>query len=325
MTSGDGRDELKVLIVDDDKTTRLLATRALDSAGFSTLTASDGHEALAIVRLQPDRIGAMVLDILLPTLSGFQVLAQLKQDERTRDIPVVLLTAKANAEADVVRGIEVGADDHVQKPFSDKVLSAKVRALCERRAEGVQLAQRLRAAEELAATDALTGLGNRRAFETQLSVEIAFSKRHRQPLSLLLLDIDHFKAINDEFGHPEGDRVLTYVAERLIASLRASDQAYRLGGEEFGVLLRECAADGAKVTGDRILRDVGGKPFVFESGRTAGVMLSGGIAVMGAERDFDASRLFSRADKALYRAKEGGRGRVLLELFDEPPLSTGPT
>src|SRR5690606_36759387 len=148
-------------------------------------------------------LGAIVLDVLLPDLGGFQVLESLKRQERYRDIPVVLLTAKANAESDVIRGIEVGADDHVSKPFRDKVLAAKVRALCERRQERLALARRLQLAEELATTDPLTTLGNRRAFDTQLDVEVTFSMRHRQPLSLLVFDIDRFKQINDRFGHPE--------------------------------------------------------------------------------------------------------------------------
>ncbi len=305
--------DLVVLIVDDDATTRMLAERALTSAGFGVVQAADGREALDKVEADPEGIGAIVLDVLLPAVGGFQVLEALKRQARYRDIPVVLLTAKANEEADVIRGIEVGADDHVQKPFRDKVLTAKVRALCERRMESLLLAQRLALAEELAATDALTTLGNRRAFEAQLKVEVAFSERHRQPLSLLVFDIDHFKAVNDRFGHPEGDRVLYHVSEMIRSALRVSDQAYRFGGEEFAVLLRECGATGARITASRVLRAVGEQEFSFAGGQTMGITLSGGVAVMDDHNGFDSRRLLERADRALYHAKEAGRGRVEME------------
>lgn len=310
-----------VLIVDDDTTTRLLAARALENAGFLVRSAGDGQEALDVVSRDPESIDTIVLDVLLPELGGFQVLERLKQAERLRDIPVVLLTARANEEADVIRGIEVGADDHVSKPFRDKVLAAKVRALCERRQERLALARRLQLAEELATTDPLTTLGNRRAFDTQLDVEVAFSMRHRQPLSLLVFDIDRFKQINDRFGHPEGDRVLYFVSERIRSSLRVSDQAYRLGGEEFAVLLRECSVTGARITATRILRAVSSEPFVFESGQREHISISGGVAVMDEHNDFRGERMLVRADAALYEAKEGGRGRVELEAehCDTPP------
>ncbi len=305
--------ELRVLIVDDDAASRLLAARTLQSAGFSTLTAADGSEALERVRQFPESIGVIVLDVLLPALGGFQVLEQLKRDERCRDIPVILLTAQANQESDVVRGIRVGADDHVQKPFSNVVLKAKVRALCDRRRESLRLIHRLKLAEELAATDALTGLGNRRAFQDQLDVEVATARRHRRPLGLVVFDIDHFKSVNDRFGHPEGDRVLEYVSQKMRGALRVSDQAYRLGGEEFAVLLRDCEAEGAMTTAERVLAAVGGAPFRFSGGATEKVTLSAGVSVMDASNAFDSVDLFARADKALYEAKATGRKRVVQE------------
>lgn len=307
---------LCVLIVEDDKATRLLTARVLESAGLPTRHAADGTDALSRVMEAPEEIGVIVLDVLLPSLGGFQVLEVLKSDRRTRDIPVVLLTAKANQEADVIRGIQVGADDHVQKPFNDKVLAAKVRALCERRRESLELARRLRQAEELAATDALTGLGNRRAFEKQLEVELAFSERHRLPLGLLVLDIDQFKPINDRFGHPAGDAVLIRAADRIRASLRSSDQAYRLGGDEFGVLLRDCGELGAQLTGERILKALVEEPVTLESGEVLTVSSSIGGAVVDAANGYRSERVVARADQALYAAKLAGRGRVTVERYE---------
>jgi diguanylate cyclase (GGDEF)-like protein len=305
--------ELRVLIVDDDAASRLLAARTLQSAGFSTLTASDGDEALERVRQQPEAIGVIVLDVLLPAMGGFQVLEQLKRDTRCRDIPVILLTAQANEESDVVRGIRVGADDHVQKPFSNVVLKAKVKALCDRRRESLRLIHRLKLAEELAATDALTGLGNRRAFQDQLDVEIATARRHKRPLGLVVFDIDHFKSVNDRFGHPEGDRVLEFVSQKMRGALRVSDQAYRLGGEEFAALLRDCGAEGAMTTAERVLSAVCGAPFRFGGGASERVTLSAGVSVMDEPNSFDSTELFARADRALYQAKANGRRRAVRE------------
>jgi diguanylate cyclase (GGDEF)-like protein len=314
MTSPSNPPELYVLIVDDDKTSRLLAAQALGDAGFLTLQAADGSEALETIMEQPDRIGVVVLDVLLPAMGGFQVLEQLRQDPRSADIPVVLLTAKANEEADVIHGIKVGADDHVQKPFNGKILSAKVRALCDRRRSSHVLAKRLRQAEELAATDSLTGLGNRRAFETQLKVETSFSSRHGQPLALLMLDVDHFKRINDRYGHPMGDRVLIHVASRIKQSLRLSDQAYRVGGEEFAALLRGCDAQGAVVTATRVLQAVSAAGVELGREHSEIVTVSGGIAAMDEATNFAGEGFVERADLALYRAKSAGRARFELEL-----------
>ncbi|HEX2731916.1 MAG TPA: diguanylate cyclase [Polyangiaceae bacterium] len=302
--------ELHVLIVDDDKTSRLLAAQALGEAGFKTLQAQDGREAIDLVLRQPEQIGVIVLDVLLPAMGGFQVLERLRKETRTRDIPVVLVTARANEEADVIHGINVGADDHVQKPFNGKILAAKVRALCERRRAAYTLSRRLRVAEELAATDPLTTLGNRRAFESQLQVEASFSARHSQPFALLALDLDHFKRVNDTFGHPAGDRVLQEVAQRIRASLRASDQAYRTGGEEFTVLLRGCDRQGALITAERVLAHVAATDIDAGTGTQLRLTLSGGIATMDSANGFASQGLIERADRALYRAKRLGRARV---------------
>jgi diguanylate cyclase (GGDEF)-like protein len=304
--------------VDDDKTSRLLASQALSDSGFQTLQAVDGSEALEIVMAQPERIGVIVLDVLLPAMGGFQVLEHLRQDPRTADIPVVLLTAQANEEADVIHGIKVGADDHVQKPFNGKILCAKVRALCDRRRTSHSLARRLRRAEEMAATDVLTGLGNRRAFEAQLKVESSYATRHSQPLALLMLDVDHFKRINDKYGHPVGDKVLIQVAIRIKSALRLSDQAYRIGGEEFAALLRGCDINGARVTAARVLGAVAASSIALTEGAAELITISCGIAALDKQSNFVSDSLVERADRALYRAKSGGRARYEFDLEPSP-------
>lgn len=227
-----------VLVVDDDAATRLLTSRWLSRAGMKVLEAEDGQAALNVVREAPENICVIVLDVMMPVMDGYEVLARLSSDPEMSGIPVVLLTAHANDEEDVIRGIQHGAYDHLAKPYRGPVLVARVKALIEKRRREFNVNLRLRRAEQQATTDPLTGLSNRRDFERALSRETAFAERHREPISLLLIDIDHFKSVNDLFGHAEGDRVLVLVSQCIQSTLRRSDHAYRLGGEEFAVLLR---------------------------------------------------------------------------------------
>lgn len=302
-----------VLVVDDDEPTRRLAATWLEKAGFQVVHADDGAACLALVRAAPERFAAIVLDVMMPGLNGFTVVEQLQRDPRTAAVPVLLLTAHANDESDVVRGIESGAAHHLAKPYSGAVLVARVRALAEQRLERRELELRLVRAESLATTDALTGLANRRAFEIDLAREVAFAKRHHEALALVIFDIDLFKSVNDLFGHPEGDRVIAHVARVLVGVMRESDSAYRIGGEEFAMLLRGAPLDGARATAERVIGAVRTSPVVFESGHEHFVTCSAGVSAADARNELLVERLVQRADAALYAAKRGGRDRVCLE------------
>ena len=226
--------------------------RWLGKAGLACVEARSGEEALEAAKRMADGLDAIVCDVMMPGIDGFTVLERLKADAATARIPVMLLTAHANTEGEIVRGVEGGAVDHLAKPFSGPVLAAKVRALVARGLKERSLQRKLHFAERHATVDGLTGLFNRRHFEVRQREESAHARRHSRPLALVLFDLDHFKSVNDTFGHEEGDRVLQHVGAAVPAVLRAEDSAFRYGGEEFVILLRDCDARSAHVVGERL-------------------------------------------------------------------------
>jgi two-component system cell cycle response regulator len=300
-----------VLVVDDDDALRMLVVKWLTKAGLACVEARSGEEALESARGLAEGLDAIVCDVMMPGIDGFAVLERLKADDQTASIPVLLLTAHANTDVDVVRGVEAGAVDHLAKPFSGPVLSAKVRALVARGRSERALARKLHSAERRATIDALTGLFNRRHFEARFREESAHVRRHSRPLALLFVDLDHFKSINDTFGHEEGDRVLRHVADAIPHVLRAEDSAYRYGGEEFVVLLRDCDGASARLVGDRLRARLASSPVELR-GEPRVITFSGGIAAAQADNAFRTDDLVARADEALYRAKRAGRDRIEL-------------
>jgi two-component system cell cycle response regulator len=301
-----------VLVVDDDASTRILVAGWLRGSGLEALEVSSGEEALATVRANPNAIDAVILDVTMPGMDGFQVLSQLKADSRSSLIPIVFLSAAAR-ESDVVRGVRAGAIDYLSKPFSGPILVTKIKAVLERARAERALHDKLRSAEESATTDGLTGLSNRRAFDQRLSEMVANAVRHNEPLSLMMLDIDHFKAINDELGHIVGDLALVHLAGKLRGVVRAGDQAFRYGGEEFLLLLAKCDRVGAVRVFHRLREGLRAVPFTLEGGTARPISVSGGVASAEADNGFLLGNLVGRADDALYAAKRGGRDRMEIE------------
>ena len=301
----------RALIIDDDDATRALVARWLSNGGFETLQASSGERGLELARENAATIDVVVLDVMMPGIDGFETLKRLKSDASTALLPVVLLTAHANADLDVVRGVEGGAIDHVSKPFSGPVLTAKVRALASRMVAERELRMQLRSAEENAASDALTKLYNRRQLDMRLREATAHASRHREPLAVAVLDLDHFKSINDTYGHDSGDRVLVHFAELLRRGMRTSETAYRYGGEEFVLLLRGDAAAAVRAV-ERLRAALAAAPIrLGDAERT--ITFSAGVASASGENGFDTSDIVGRADAALYRAKRAGRDRTEVE------------
>jgi diguanylate cyclase (GGDEF)-like protein len=302
-----------VLVVDDDDDLRTMTVQWLTRAGLACIEASDGEACIDTVKKSARAIDAIVLDVMMPGMDGFEAAARLKRDPETAAIPIVLLTAHANEEGDIVRGVETGAVDHIAKPFSGPVLVAKVRALCERTRADRELRDKLRYAEENATIDPLTRLSNRRHFEARLKEESAHARRHQQAFSLLMLDIDHFKSVNDTFGHEEGDRVIVHVADAMRSILRKEDAAFRYGGEEFVILLRATDGPHALRAAERLRESLKARPIELGEERvTRAITFSGGVASVDASNAFATDDLVARADAALYAAKRGGRDRVLL-------------
>lgn len=299
---------LSVLVVDDDAANRLLAMRWLERAGLSIRQAESGEQALRLVKQDPRGIGVILLDVMMPSMNGYEVLEQLQREPMSRDIPVIVLTGHAGHDSDVVRSLQFGAIDHLSKPFRGPVLVAKLQSLLERRRLQLSMCDRLTHAEALATTDALTGVLNRRQFDADLARETSYTARHKTPLALVLVDIDGLKQINDELGHPAGDRAIVWTAQELCDVMRRSDRVFRLGGDEFGVLLRGSNRASAFRAAERLVNAQAARPLSFGEQVSRAVPVSAGVAAADEANGYDVEQLFERADRALYVAKTGAGG-----------------
>ncbi len=293
-----------VLIADDSLVIRAVVRAGLESEGYRVVEAVDGASALESCRQQPPDV--VLLDIEMPGLDGYQVLAQLKADDELKDIPVVFLTSRTGMD-DVVTGLRAGAHDYLKKPFEPPELLARVGSAVHVKKLQDQLRERNVQLDEMSRTDALTGLYNRRHLDDELARRHSDARRHGEALSVLILDIDHFKNVNDTYGHPAGDVVLREFAVRLTAQLRTADIAGRWGGEEFLVIFPRTALPGAGHVADRIRAAIAAAPFLVGDMQIR-VTVSGGCAT-GPIDSLDG--LVSLADACLYEAKEGGRDQIV--------------
>jgi len=287
-----------VLLIDDCVVLHRLLAARLSAEALELLTARSGPEGLQIAR---ERLPSLVLlDIEMPDMDGFEVLRQMKEDPALKDIPVIVLSGLDGAE-DKVTAFDLGAYDFVTKPFNLAELRARVRAALRMHSLMQMLSQR-------AQLDGLSGLWNRAYFDAQWEAEVARATRHGHPLSLALLDIDHFKSINDTYGHPAGDAVIQTVAEVFQAGIRQSDVACRYGGEEFALIMPATPPDEAGKLCERIREFVEAMRFPRHPERT--VTISIGVAGSPGGCTLTADQWIEAADKCLYHAKKSGRNRV---------------
>ncbi len=238
-----------ILLVEDNKGQATIIKDYLSRNGYVTVVAEDGVSAFKAAKTST--IDLILLDRILPDMDGSEVCRWLKLDQKTRDVPIIMLTVK-NAMNDKVTGLEAGADDYLPKPFDEAELNARIYARLraktsqdELRKKNTQLEDMLTRVESLAIMDPLTGLFNRRRFETILNSEFKRSARYQNSLSCMMIDIDHFKAVNDTFGHQTGDVVLKEVSTVIQNTLREVDTPARWGGEEFIVLSPNTTKDQA--------------------------------------------------------------------------------
>ena len=287
-----------VMVAEDSLVIRSLLQRQLEESGYAVTPAVDGEEALRLCRERPPDV--VLLDVEMPKLDGYGVLAALREDPLLAEIPVVFLTARATTE-DVVEGLRLGAHDYLRKPFEPAELLARVSAAVRVK----ELQDRLRS---MSRTDALTGLANRRHLQEHLLGASASTERHNMVLGLLMIDVDHFKSVNDTYGHDSGDVVLRVVAERVSAGCRVEDFVGRWGGEEFLVIAPLTDAEGLSMLGDRIRETIARGEVELPTGDRLTVTASiGGAAGRG-----DPDSLLRAADAALYEAKDAGRNRVVV-------------
>ncbi len=318
-----------ILVVDDSRIVLTMVTDILELEGYAVRQAENGRKALeAVAVARPDLI---LLDVMMPEMDGYEVCEALRRDEDY--IPVLMITAKGDLE-DLVRGLDAGADDYISKPFDQVELLARVKSLLrirtlQKRLYGqnleleaknqqlVALATQLDEANKelklLSVTDGLTKAYNHRHFQERLRSEFARARRYEEPLACVMLDIDHFKRVNDTFGHPAGDRVLARLVEILKEGTRGEDLVARYGGEEFVVLLPKTDAEHARVQAERVRQRVEEEPVDLGGGVAIPLTVSLGVAEFQPGGEVDSpDALIRAADGALYRAKANGRNQVVV-------------
>ena len=284
----------KVLVVDDEEIICTLFAAMLGHYGrYHVVTTTDGRQVMDILRREP--FDVMLLDMSMPAISGLDVLRQVTQ--AFEELPVIIVTGHGSIEI-AVESMQAGAADFVTKPVPAAVLHLRIQKALEH--------ARTR---RLASTDGLTEVYNHRTFQERLSQEIARADRYRRPLSVLMIDVDHFKVYNDTCGHPQGDIVLQDLARLLREMSRTSDTVARYGGEEFAIILPETDSVGAQKIAQRLREQVEGYAFPGKEIMPGGTLtISIGVATHAPAGSRDA--LLQAADTALYTAKHEGRNRV---------------
>jgi two-component system cell cycle response regulator len=251
----------------------------------------------------------LIVSLELKDFDGLRLCSQVRSLERTRNIPI-LAVAEADNSQRLVRGLEIGVNDYLLRPIDKNEMLARARTQIKKKRYTERLRDNVQMSIEMAITDALTGLFNRRYMETHLGTLVEQAASRGKPIAVLILDIDYFKAINDTHGHDAGDDVLREFALRIRKSIRNIDLACRYGGEEFVIVMPETDMTVAGMVAERIRRRIASEPFAIQQGaRSLEVTISIGLAALGAPSD-NAAAILKRADQALYRAKRDGRNRV---------------
>ena len=294
--------KLMILLVDDAPTNIQMLNETLKD-GYHLFFATNGRDALRIASESvPDLI---LLDVIMPDMDGYEVCRTLKTDPILRNVPIIFITAM-NQQEDEAIGLELGAVDYITKPFNPTIVRLRIRNQIELKRQRDLLAR-------LSHLDGLTGIPNRRALDEALEREWRRGTRSLRPLSLLMIDIDHFKAYNDSCGHLLGDDCLRAFAQSLKVPLgRAADFVGRYGGEEFLAVLPETDEAGAQIVANEILEGVAQLAIPHPASPLGPIVTASiGVATSIANREYEHTRLLQEADKALYQAKQEGRNRIV--------------
>ena len=295
-----------MLVADDSAVYRKLVEQSLSEENFSVLFASRGHEAIEI--FEREHPALVITDWMMPDLTGIELCRRIRGGAQSSYTYVILVTSQAEKDM-VVKGLSAGADDYLTKPFHRDELLARVRVGRRLIELHRQIEAKNRLLEELALTDALTGLPNRRAIEEWASRQISGAARHGFPFWVVMIDLDHFKKVNDVYGHDAGDMVLKGFAEILKTNTRLSNISGRIGGEEFLQVLTHVDENDVKVVVERVRKQFEEERFSL-AGATLRCTASFGAAGFCGRTAPSFDELLRRADAALYRAKRLGRNRV---------------
>ncbi len=300
-------DKGRILIVDDTYVDSSITVALLQDHGYETKVTRSAAETLET--LGAERFDLVCLDAQLPDVDGFALTRRIRESLSYGHLPILMVSAEFTEEANVVQGLEAGANDYVRVPFAHQEFVGRVDGLVR-----LKMAEdRLRA---LTREDLLTHLGNRTFFFQRGVEEMSRAVRHKAPLSLALMDIDHLQLVNDTHGHLAGDEVLCGVAALLHESVRREDTAFRWGGDEFALLLVEVGTDGAKVVIDRICESVAHTNFAF-SDKDIHVSLSIGLGMFDPAVHKNIDDFVAEVDRALLRAKESGGAQIVLSTEPE--------
>ncbi|MBC8507060.1 MAG: diguanylate cyclase [Chloroflexi bacterium] len=302
---------MEVLIVEDDRISQKLLSKTLSNLGYSVLETANGRQAWE--KLKTGEIQLVITDWLMPEMDGLELTRAIRNADLINYVYIIILTSQEGVD-NIIDGLDAGADDYLIKPFNPRELSARLK-IGER---VLDLEQKLKGAHEkmrdLAMHDELTGIWNRRAFYSHAAAELERNRRENLFLSIIMLDIDHFKSVNDRFGHLVGDQALKMVVDTLKNNLRQYDRVGRWGGEEFIVFLPSTTLDEAAKIAERLRVDIAAAELPLSDSDDAilQVQISLGVASITGDQDVSLDSLVDRADEMMYQAKEEGRNQVRL-------------
>ncbi|MCC6284528.1 MAG: diguanylate cyclase [Phycisphaerales bacterium] len=297
-----------ILVIDDSVDVHRLLTARLKSEGVQITCVKTGEEGLRLLR--DNRPTLILLDLVIPGMDGFEILRRIKDDPKTMDIPVIVLSGLSSPQ-DKVTAFDLGAVDYICKPFDLTELRVRVRA-------AIRLSRLLTMLAQRAQIDGLTGLYNRAHFDARWREVVATASRKARPISLAVFDADHFKSINDTYGHPAGDAVLVGIGAALQKACRASDIPCRFGGEEFCLIMPDTTPEDALLVCDRIRLSMGEMVWSRHPERKVTVSI-GIVGSHAAGAEASAAQWLEAADKNLYRAKQGGRNRCEMSVLEGTP------
>lgn len=298
----------RILVVDDNAANLRLVESSLEGLNCIVETASDGVEAVERVRESPPDL--LILDVMMPRMNGLEVCRLLKSDANDNFMPIILVTIRGDIESKVT-GLKLGADDYLAKPYSPLELQARVGSMLRIKALQDRVKAKRRELEALNMVDDLTGLFNRRAMDNRLRDEFVRAQRYNEPLSVLLIDVDHFRPVNDRHGHIFGDRVLMELASLIQETVREVDVCARSGGGEFTVILPRTHFTGSLSVAERVWRSVGQHGFDHD-GDDVPITISVGISFYPNKNVHRVEQLIGFAGEALHQAKLSGRNRICL-------------
>lgn len=296
----------KILVIDDNEVIRRLATMLLTKKNYHVDSAKSGADGIGMAKTLLPKV--ILLDVMMPEMDGYEVCRRLKEDEKTREIPVIMVTSKTDA-IDKIKGLEIGAADYVTKPFDQGELLARIATQMKMKNLWDELQEKNAILEELIKKDGLTDLYNHRYFQERTAEEFSRARRYKFPMSCILMDIDHFKNINDTYGHQAGDEILRSLAKIVVEHVRDVDIAARYGGEEFALILPHTNHDNGAILAERLCQTVASSEFHYNDQKIRAT-ISLGVSGIPDNNPASHTELIRYADEALYTAKESGRNRV---------------